>query len=83
MLSNSYTHIQVTTADQLQLNGLLMPGSPEKTACIFIHGFTTDFYSHAFYHSMAKSLSADGHAFILAQNRGTGVQNEVMRETVR
>ncbi len=79
MNSNSYTHFQVATYDQLLLNGLLLPGSPEKTACIFIHGFTTDFYSHVFYHTMAKALSDNGHAFILAQNRGTGVQTEVMR----
>jgi pimeloyl-ACP methyl ester carboxylesterase len=78
---STYAHIQVTTEDGLLLSGLYKPGEQTKTAYIFIHGFTADFYSHAFYHAMTETLSAQGHAIILIQTRGSGLQSEVLTST--
>ncbi len=74
----TYEHIQVTTKDELILNGLFLAGDKNKEACILIHGFTSDFYSHNFYHTIAKGLKENGNALILAQNRGTGMHTEFM-----
>lgn len=74
-----YELIQVTTADQLQLAGLYQPGDTGKCATILIHGFTADFYSHAFYHAIAAQLKAQNQALILAQTRGTGLHTEFIK----
>lgn len=74
----TYEHIQVTTKDELILNGLFLAGDVNKEACIFVHGFTSDFYSHKFYHAIAKEMKENGNALILAQNRGTGMHTEFM-----
>jgi pimeloyl-ACP methyl ester carboxylesterase len=74
-----YEHIQTTTQDGIRLNGLYVPGDKQKTACIFIHGFTTDFYSHPFYHAITQSLQAHSNAIVLGQNRGTGIQTEFLK----
>lgn len=71
-----YQLVKVTTADNLQLSGLYQDGSVEKTAYILIHGFTADFYSHPFYHTIAAKLKIAHSALILAQNRGTGLHTE-------
>lgn len=47
-MKQPYDLIQVNTADNLKLTGLLSSGDKNKPAYIFIHGFTTDFYSHDF-----------------------------------
>jgi len=75
----NYDLIQAKTEDDIFLNGLYVPGDTTRTACIFIHGFTADFYSHAFYHSIADTLRAQSNALILAQTRGTGLQTEFLK----
>lgn len=75
----NYDLIRVKTNDDLLLNGLYLAGDKSRTACIFIHGFTTDFYSHKFYHSIASNLKAQSNALILAQTRGTGLQTEFLK----
>lgn len=75
----NYDLIQVKTSDDLLLNGLYLAGDKSKAACIFIHGFTTDFYSHKFYHSIAGKLEDRSNALILAQTRGTGLQTEFLK----
>lgn len=76
---NNYNHIQVTTKDQFKLNGLYKVGDKTKPAVIMIHGFTSDFYSHKFYHSISQKLEAQGNAVILAQTRGTGIVTEFLK----
>lgn len=74
----TYEHIQVTTNDELILNGLFQSGDKNKEASILIHGFTSDFYSHKFYHAIAQKLKESQNALILAQTRGTGMHTEFM-----
>lgn len=76
---NNYNHIQVTTNDQLKLNGLCKVGDKTKPAVIMIHGFTSDFYSHKFYHLISQELETQGNAVILAQTRGTGIITEFLK----
>jgi predicted alpha/beta-fold hydrolase len=76
---NKYNYIQVTTNDKFKLNGLYKSGENSKSAVIMIHGFTSDFYSHKFYHSIAEKLSKQGNAVILAQTRGTGIVTEFLK----
>lgn len=75
----NYEFIRVITEDQLQLSGLYQPGDKNKSALIFIHGFTSDFYSPVFAHVINKELKDSGHAVILAQNRGTGIETEFIK----
>lgn len=72
----SYDFIRVVTEDQIQLSGLYQPGDKNKPAVVFIHGFTSDFYSPVFIHSISQELKQKNFAVILAQNRGTGIQTE-------
>lgn len=76
---NKYNYIQVNTEDGFRLNGLYKDGDKNKVATILIHGFTSDFYSHKFYHSIAEKLESQSNAIILAQTRGTGVQTEFIK----
>lgn len=76
-----YNLINVVTEDDIKLNGLYIPGDKSKSACIFIHGFTTDFYSHKFFHTISESLKKQSNAIILAQTRGTGIQTEFLKSS--
>ncbi len=76
---NSYNLINVITEDNIRLNGLYSLGDKTKSACIFIHGFTTDFYSHQFYHSITDKLKKQSNAVVFAQTRGTGIQTEFLK----
>lgn len=76
---NKYNYIQVATEDGYRLNGLYKEGDKSKSAVVLIHGFTSDFYSHKFYHSIAEKLESQGNAIILAQNRGTGIETEFIK----
>lgn len=78
MLGN-YDLIRVTTQDQIHLHGLYKAGDTSKSAVILIHGFTSDFYSNDFYHTIASSINKSGHAVILAQTRGTGLHTEFVK----
>lgn len=78
MAVRRYDLLQVTTQDQLKLSGLCLLGETDKTAYIFIHGFTSDFYLHDFYHAMADSLHEQGNSIVLAQHRGTGMVTEFL-----
>jgi pimeloyl-ACP methyl ester carboxylesterase len=71
--------VQTKTADKLVLSGLFVEGKKDKPAVIFIHGFTTDFYTWPFYHAMADAIATTGHALILGQHRGTGVETEMTK----
>ncbi len=76
MMNTPYDYLRVTTKDGLRLSGLAHFGHLEKKAYLFIHGFTTDFYSHPFYHAVALALKESGNTFVLAQTRGTGLETE-------
>lgn len=71
--------VQTKTADKLVLSGLFSEGEKDKPAVIFIHGFTTDFYTWPFYHAMADAIAATGHALVLGQHRGTGIETEMIK----
>ncbi|MEP7104103.1 MAG: alpha/beta hydrolase [Candidatus Dojkabacteria bacterium] len=68
--------VQTTTSDNLILSGLYSKGSTGKEAIIFIHGFGTDFFTHKFTHSIGDILNKNNYAYVLAQNRGTGLFTE-------
>lgn len=76
---NKYSYIQVVTEDKFKLSGLYKEGDKNKEAVILIHGFTSDFYSHKFYHTIAEKLEDQGNAIVLAQTRGTGIQTELIK----
>lgn len=78
-LLNHYELIRVVTKDQLKLHGLYQAGDKHKSAVILIHGFTGDFFSHDFYHTIAQKLAEQNHALILAQTRGTGLHTEFIK----
>lgn len=71
--------VQTITSDELVLSGLFSSGDTSKSAVIFIHGFTSDFYTHPFYHEIADAIASKQQGFMLAQNRGTGIETEVTR----
>jgi pimeloyl-ACP methyl ester carboxylesterase len=75
-----YDFIQVFSSDNIKLSALVTEGNTSKTACIFVHGFETDFYSHDFYHAIARELSTQGNLCILAQLRGTGLYTEFIKK---
>lgn len=79
-MHQNYNLIRVTTADHLYLNGLYREGDKTKAAVILIHGFTGDFYSHDFYHVISDKLTENRNALILAQNRGTGLHTEFIKD---
>ncbi len=72
---------QTTTDDDLLLNGLYARGYRDRLACIYIHGFGSDFYSRPLYHSLADALLAQGNSLVLAQHRGTGLRTEFQKST--
>lgn len=74
-----YDLISGITKDGIKLSGLYLSGDKTKSACIFIHGFTADFYSHSFYHTISTELQKQGNAVVLAQTRGTGIQTEFLK----
>jgi pimeloyl-ACP methyl ester carboxylesterase len=79
-MNQQYKLIQTYTKDELKLSGLLIEGSKNKPATIFIHGFTGDFYSHKFYHVLADKYKDNNEAFLLAQHRGTGLHTEFIKK---
>lgn len=78
-VNKTYNLIQVFTKDEIKLNGLYLASDKAKSACIFIHGFTADFYTHNFYHSVARAIHNESSSVILAQTRGTGLQTEFFK----
>ena len=70
-----YDLIRVKTEDGLLLNGLYSEGDKNKPAIIHIHGFEGDFYTNEFLVRIAQKLQENKLAFVLAQNRGTGIQS--------
>ncbi len=67
-----YNPIQVTTKDDIILNGVYAKGDRAKTACIFIHGYSSHFTNNKIFEQTAEKLTANSHAVILAQTRGSG-----------
>lgn len=82
-MNSNYDLIQVFTNDDIKLTGLLKHGDSSKAAYIFIHGFTGDFFSQDFFHTIAKEVNAQGHAFLLLQTRGTGMHTEFLKRDNR
>ncbi len=78
-MSQNYDLIRVITEDQIYLSGLYQPGEIDKPAIIFIHGFTSDFYSPVFPHTIGSKLKSNNYALLLAQNRGTGIETEFIK----
>lgn len=74
-----YDLVQKLTEDGIKLSGLYLIGDKKKSACIFIHGYTSDFYSHDFYHTISAKLKEQGNAIVLIQTRGTGVETEFIK----
>ena len=52
----SFKIYQIETKDHLRLTGLLQEGDMRKPAVIYIHGFTSDFYTHRFPYAISKKL---------------------------
>jgi len=71
--------VQTTTKDELILNGLYKSGDKNKPVVILIHGFTSDFYSHKFFHDIQKSLTENELANVAIQTRGTGIRTEFIK----
>jgi pimeloyl-ACP methyl ester carboxylesterase len=78
---NNFDLVQVFTSDEIKLSGLYSQGDKTKSACILVHGFTADFYSHEFYQSIVRKLKSQGNAIILAQTRGTGIETEFLKKS--
>lgn len=68
--------VQTSTSDNLLLSGFLTDGDKNKPVNILIHGFTSDFYSHKFFHEIANNLLENNQASISIQTRGTGMKTE-------
>jgi pimeloyl-ACP methyl ester carboxylesterase len=79
-MNTAYLNTQVITRDGLRLAGNYLEGDRHKTAVLFIHGFTTDFYTMPFYHVAAERLRQANTAILFAQTRGTGVVTEIIKE---
>lgn len=79
-MNSNYDLIQLFTTDEIKLTGLYKSGDKAKTAYIFIHGFTGDFFAQDFFHTISKEVNAQGHAFILVQTRGTGMHTEFLKK---
>jgi len=76
---NNVQLVQTTTKDDFILNGIYSDGDKNSEAIIFIHGFTGDFYTHKFIHTIGQALQDWQKAFVLAQTRGTGIQTEIIK----
>lgn len=72
--------VQTETPDNLILSGLYSEGDKEKEAVILVHGFTSDFYSHKFFHTIQKTFHEKGIASVAIQNRGTGLYTEFLKK---
>jgi pimeloyl-ACP methyl ester carboxylesterase len=77
--TSNYDLLRLTTKDHIILNSLYAKGDKAKTASIFIHGFTGDFYGHEFYHLITSRLRQQSNAIIFAQTRGAGKQTEFLK----
>lgn len=75
----NYDLVQTITRDNLHLSGLYIEGDKNKSAVILIHGFTSDFYSHKFFHTIQESLNNDNFASVAIQTRGTGLHTEFLK----
>jgi predicted alpha/beta-fold hydrolase len=71
--------IQTETSDNLILNGLFKEVPNSKSIVILIHGFTTDFYTHKFFHSIQDKLEESGVSSVAIQTRGTGMHTEFLK----
>ncbi|WKZ23780.1 MAG: alpha/beta hydrolase [Candidatus Dojkabacteria bacterium] len=75
--------VHTSTKDDLRLAGLLYTGEVKSTcAAIYIHGFTSDFFSFPFPLKIASDLSRSGVATVVAQTRGTGLHMEFLRTSM-
>jgi len=71
--------VQTTTKDDLILNGLFIDGNINKPAVILIHGFTSDFYTHKFFHAIQETLRGSNISSVAIQTRGTGIKTEFLK----
>lgn len=75
-MKHNYDLVQVNTDDDLILSGLYQAGDKDKPVVTLVHGFTGDFYTHKFYHSIAEKLKQNQMGLVLAQSRGTGLHTK-------
>jgi pimeloyl-ACP methyl ester carboxylesterase len=74
---------QTFTSDGLQLSALRygeIQGQNQR-AVIYVHGFTSDFYSWPFVSEMGKAIASEGGVFLAIQTRGTGLYTELIDST--
>lgn len=72
--------LQSITEDELILNCLYLEGDKDKPMTILVHGFTSDFYSHKFFHTIQEGLHENNLASCAIQNRGTGIRTEFIKK---
>lgn len=72
--------IQTITKDDLILNGLYIEGDKSKPVYVMVHGFTSDFFSHKFFHEIQEGLRSQNIASIAIQTRGTGIRTEFIKK---
>lgn len=75
--------VQTTTADDLYLSALQygeLKGEVQR-AVVYVHGFTSDFYTWPFVSEMGKEIASKGGVFLAIQTRGTGLYTELIDST--
>src|SRR4030042_6917217 len=83
MVNNNHLEskfIRITTADGLELHGLLFePNEKTTNALIHIHGWVGNFYENKFIDYIAKEAVSKGYAFLTFNNRGTGIITDLIK----
>lgn len=64
--------VETTTADNLILYGLHLPGDKNKPVLVHIHGFEGDFFTNRFIKPLANTLKENNIGFLTVQTRGMG-----------
>ncbi len=72
--------IRITTADGLELHGLLFePAGKTTNALIHIHGWVGNFYENKFIDYIAKEAISKNFAFLTFNNRGVGIITDLIK----
>jgi alpha-beta hydrolase superfamily lysophospholipase len=71
---------KILTSDNLELPGLLYePESPTNRVLVHVHGMAGNFYENKFLDYIAKTLTENGIAFYVFNNRGTEFIKDMYR----